>query len=555
MTSTKVSGGEVREFLHGCKLEDLPESLRKKLARFDSNGNGLIEPSELPLTDAEDSISIRAFPKTAQASLAVFDKDNDGSVDVRELMHAADMYAESKKTSKRLTIFSGLLLLILCALVGVIVGLTAVVVEESKESKAESDGSLKKKGSSKDITVGTSTLTTDVFDSIGMPASSLSSITTLTLTVGTTTRSYTVTGFTKTPSKVTYNTPSGYSIVVTKDKYEIVNAATGKTVAETKKSGSRRRALLQAGALDTMKMTKDSNTNDAPPTCTSPLTFCENTKTCKTEADCKSMKSPGADNSTTVVCDALTGGEEDCESFGCEWYKYPASPNPIVSFCDEPNTPDEILCPKIMKKDDCDYLPHCKFGATCMAKTDNDRCQELTPVTCEDGIHMDDDHIDCKYDDTTAGPGKVIGCVHDHGDHHDHDHGTPATCTGTETYCAMTGTCVPPGTCEDMPKHDDHHDHDHHDTPAGTACASPMTICGKTKTCMTTEDCDNMPTMPTGMRRKLADGVECSVHAHCASGYCHTPQCFMSASKSAECKKLCMEKSWWSKSDKASITN
>ena len=93
-------------------------------------------------------------------------------------MHAADMYAESKKTSKRLTIFSGLLLLILCALVGVIVGLTAVVVEESKESKAESDGSLKKKGSSKDITVGTSTLTTDVFDSIGMPASSLSSITT-----------------------------------------------------------------------------------------------------------------------------------------------------------------------------------------------------------------------------------------------------------------------------------------------------------------------------------------------------------------------------------------
>ena len=119
----------------------------------------------------------------------------------------------------------------------------------------------------------------------------------------------------------------------------------------------------------------------------------------------------------------------------------------------------------------------------------------------------------------------------------------------------MTGTCVPPGTCEDMPKHDDHHDHDHHDTPAGTACASPMTICGKTKTCMTTEDCDNMPTMPTGMRRKLADGVECSVHAHCASGYCHTPQCFMSASKSAECKKLCMEKSWWSKSDKASITN
>ena len=86
-----------------------------------------------------------------------------------------------------------------------------------------------------------------------------------------------------------------------------------------------------------------------------------------------------------------------------------------------------------------------------------------------------------------------------------------------------------------------------------------MTICGKTGTCMMPGDCEDMPaTMPAGTfgtRRKLADGVECSVHAHCASGYCHTPQCFMSASKSAECKKLCMEKSWWSKSDKASITN
>ena len=493
--------------------------------------------------------------KLNSKQLAVFDKDNDGSVDVRELMHAADMYAESKKTSKRLTIFSGLLLLILCALVGVIVGLTAVVVEESKESKAESDGSLKKKGSSKDITVGTSTLTTDVFDSIGMPASSLSSITTLTLTVGTTTRSYTVTGFTKTPSKVTYNTPSGYSIVVTKDKYEIVNAATGKTVAETKKSGSRRRALLQAGKIptDNMKMTVDTNTNDAKAPCTGTMTYCDlpEKKGCMNPGEC--VMPFGADNSTTVVCDALTGtggedGEIMCESFPqCEWYQYPASPNPgekIVSFCDEPNTPDEILCPKIMKKDDCDYLPHCKFGATCMAKTDNDRCQELTPATCNDGIHMDDDHIDCKYDDTTAGPGKVIGCVHDHGDHHDHDHGTPATCTGTMTYCAMTETCVPPGTCEDMP------------TTMPATCPGTMTICGKTKTCMMPEDCDNMPTMPaTGMRRKLADGVECSVHAHCASGYCHTPQCFMSASKSAECKKLCMEKSWWSKSDKASITN
>ena len=109
-----------------------------------------------------------------------------------------------------------------------------------------------------------------------------------------------------------------------------------------------------------------------------------------------------------------------------------------------------------------------------------------------------------------------------------------------------------PGTCEDMPP-----TMPAVGMPAGTTCDSPMTYCAMTGTCMMPGTCEDMPptAMPTGMRRKLADGVECSVHAHCASGYCHTPQCFMSASKSAECKKLCMEKSWWSKSDKASITN
>ena len=57
------------------------------------------------------------------------------------------------------------------------------------------------------------------------------------------------------------------------------------------------------------------------------------------------------------------------------------------------------------------------------------------------------------------------------------------------------------------------------------------------------------------VRRNLADGIECEMHSNCASGYCHTPQCFMQKEgKVANCKKLCMAKSWWTKSTDA-VTN
>ena len=57
-----------------------------------------------------------------------------------ELVHAADLYKQSKQTSRRLGMLSGVLLIVLCALTGVIVGLTAVVVEEAKETKVDTSG-------------------------------------------------------------------------------------------------------------------------------------------------------------------------------------------------------------------------------------------------------------------------------------------------------------------------------------------------------------------------------------------------------------------------------
>ncbi|XRB11719.1 EF-hand domain-containing protein [Pseudoscourfieldia marina] len=201
---TTQAMGEVRKVLHGVKIADCPPELREKLQQYDTNGNGIIDPSELPdpLTTAapyisvgafpktlqpilreiddekngrlemdeltevftvyaemkkankEGSISIKTLPKEIQPTLKAFDVDGDGTVAPLELARAAELYKQSKKTAKRLMIFAGVLMVVLCALVGVIVGLTAVVVEESKESKASGDGTLTKKGTSTPIAVG-----------------------------------------------------------------------------------------------------------------------------------------------------------------------------------------------------------------------------------------------------------------------------------------------------------------------------------------------------------------------------------------------------------------
>ena len=197
--------GEVRKVLHGVRIADCPPELREKLAQYDTNGNGIIDPNELPdpmsaemtylkvssfpkkvqpllneiddekngkieldeLTEIltvyvdlkkankEGSIAIKTLPKEIQPTLKVFDVDGDGTVAPMELARGAELYKESKKTAKRLMIFSGVLLLILCALVGVIVGLVAVVVENSKETKTDASGLTLAKGTSKPAAMAT----------------------------------------------------------------------------------------------------------------------------------------------------------------------------------------------------------------------------------------------------------------------------------------------------------------------------------------------------------------------------------------------------------------
>ncbi|XRB21277.1 EF-hand domain-containing protein [Pseudoscourfieldia marina] len=224
--------GEVRKVLHGVRIADCPPELREKLAQYDTNGNGIIDPNELPdpmsaemtylkvssfpkkvhpllheiddekngkiemdeLTEIltvyvdlkkankEGSIAIKTLPKEIQPTLKVFDVDGDGTVAPMELARGAELYKDSKKTAKRLTIFSGVLLLILCALVGVIVGLVAVVVEASKETKTDSKtGITYAKGSSKPSATAKVTKTDSIYDAVKKSESALRAIGSLTL--------------------------------------------------------------------------------------------------------------------------------------------------------------------------------------------------------------------------------------------------------------------------------------------------------------------------------------------------------------------------------------
>ncbi|GHP03249.1 hypothetical protein PPROV_000200400 [Pycnococcus provasolii] len=221
--------GSVREMLHGIKLDECPALLRTMLAKFDKNGNGIIDPDELPIAN-DDGISIKAFPedvqpilrgideegngklemgeltemattyaelkkankegsiaiktlpKELQPTLKVFDVDGDGTVAPMELARGAELYKGSKKTAKRLMTFSGVLLLILCALVGVIVGLVAVVVENSKETKTDSKtGITYAKGSSKPSATAKVTKTDSIYNAVKKSASALRAIDSLTL--------------------------------------------------------------------------------------------------------------------------------------------------------------------------------------------------------------------------------------------------------------------------------------------------------------------------------------------------------------------------------------
>jgi hypothetical protein len=132
-------------------IEHFPPSVRSLFAKFDKDGDGTVDAAELQeaakmfeaAQSAEDgSIPIEQLPKELRPALKTFDMDGDGTIDPMELARGAELYAKSKSTVKKLTRVAVGLLLLLAVTIAAITGLTFVVVELSKETKASTDGTM-----------------------------------------------------------------------------------------------------------------------------------------------------------------------------------------------------------------------------------------------------------------------------------------------------------------------------------------------------------------------------------------------------------------------------
>lgn len=141
--------------MHNIDLNELPEVLRKRFARYDRNGNGVLDPDELPIpVDDNDNISLKAFPPVVRKNLAVFDKDGDGTVNTSELIHAAQMYEDSRNTSRKLTYALIAATLACLAMFACNTAATFMVVELAKETSTDDSGVMKVKGTDTVVETG-----------------------------------------------------------------------------------------------------------------------------------------------------------------------------------------------------------------------------------------------------------------------------------------------------------------------------------------------------------------------------------------------------------------
>ena len=262
--NTGVGAGDNRAWETTClSVASFPKDLQPLLSEIDDEGNGKLELdelteiftvyAELKKANKEGSIAIKALPKEIQPTLKVFDVDGDGTVAPLELARGAELYKESKKTTKRLTVFSGVLLLILCALVGVIVGLTAVVVEGSKETKTDASGLTLAKGTDKAAAMATvleqSFLNYNASDNALDAARNVKVV----LDNGVL-ASYTITGWTRSTTLLTLFSARGDTIeFAASDGKMVVRSSDGTVLAggDNKNTPTSRRLLSFQGALMT----------------------------------------------------------------------------------------------------------------------------------------------------------------------------------------------------------------------------------------------------------------------------------------------------------------
>jgi len=245
-------------------ITTFPESLHPLLKEIDGpDGNGSLETDELTevfemyaaakKANEEGCIALKSLPQDLQKTLQVFDVDGDGTVGTAELARAAELYQDSKNMVKRLAKAVAVLFLVMVALVGTIVGLTAHVIESAKETETSGDGITYVKGSDQPTATGRVTSYDTLGESYAFPPEALDDVDTAYLFSDDETEefSYTITGWSRNVSHIIFYSSRGDTITVDTVGNLITHDDAGNVLLE-KEGGSGRR-LLRRGKASTIR--------------------------------------------------------------------------------------------------------------------------------------------------------------------------------------------------------------------------------------------------------------------------------------------------------------
>ena len=245
-------------------ITTFPESLHPLLKEIDGpDGNGSLETDELTevfemyaaakKANEEGCIALKSLPQDLQKTLQVFDVDGDGTVGTAELARAAELYQDSKNMVKRLAKAVAVLFLVMVALVGTIVGLTAHVIESAKETETSGDGITYVKGSDQPTATGRVTSYDTLGESYAFPPEALDDVDTAYLFSDDESEefSYTITGWSRNVSHIIFYSSRGDTITVDTVGNLITHDDAGNVLLE-KEGGSGRR-LLRRGKASTIR--------------------------------------------------------------------------------------------------------------------------------------------------------------------------------------------------------------------------------------------------------------------------------------------------------------
>jgi len=220
-------------------------------ARFapdESESRKVAKTKVVPVEKKEESVVY-----TAEYTFSELDVDGDGTVGTAELARAAELYQDSKNMVKRLAKAVAVLFLVMVALVGTIVGLTAHVIESAKETETSGDGITYVKGSDQPTATGRVTSYDTLGESYAFSPEALDDVDTAYLFSDDESEefSYTITGWSRNVSHLIFYTSRGDTITVDTVGNLITHDDAGNVLLE-KEGGSGRR-LLRRGKASTIR--------------------------------------------------------------------------------------------------------------------------------------------------------------------------------------------------------------------------------------------------------------------------------------------------------------